>query len=178
MYRPSMFLPSKPRIISSIILFILLTSPLWAEEFTGKVVGVSDGDTIKVMHLGRAERVRLYGIDCPEKGQAFGNRAKQFTSQMVFGKDVIVKTHGCDKYGRILGDVFLPDGTSLNQELVRAGLAWWFRKYSNDRNLERLEAEARAGKLGLWADPYAIPPWEFRRAQRDLLGRRNVQDLN
>jgi micrococcal nuclease len=85
-----MLFPSKSKIICSIILSLLLYSPLWAEEFTGKVVGVSDGDTIKVMYLGRAERVRLYGIDCPEKGQAFGNRAKQFTSQMVFGKDVLL----------------------------------------------------------------------------------------
>jgi micrococcal nuclease len=129
-----MSLPSKSKIIFLIILSLLFTSPLYAEEFTGKVVGVSDGDTIKVMYLGRAERVRLYGIDCPEKGQAFGNRAKQLTSQTVFGKNVMVKTHGCDRYGRILGDVFLPDGRSLNQELVRAGYAWWFRKYSNDRN--------------------------------------------
>jgi micrococcal nuclease len=131
------------------------------------VVGVSDGDTIKVMYQGHAERVRLYGIDCPEKGQAFGNRAKQFTSKMVFGKNVLVKTHGCDKYGRILGDVFTPDGRSLNQELVRAGYAWWFRRYSNDRNLERLEEEARSAKRGLWADLNAVPPWEWRKGFRD-----------
>ncbi len=155
-----MFLPSKSKLIFSIILSLLFTSPLWAEEFTGKVVGVSDGDTITVMRLGRGEKVRLYGIDCPEKGQAFGNRAKQFTSEMVFGKEVLVKTHGCDRYGRILGDVFLPDGQSLNQELVRAGYAWWFRRYSNDVTLARLEEEARAAKVGLWADPHAVPPWE------------------
>ena len=113
------------------------------------MVGVSDGDTITVMRLGRGEKVRLYGIDCPEKGQAFGNRAKQFTSDMVFGKEVLVKTHGCDKYGRILGDVFTPDGQSLNQELVRAGYAWWFRRYSNDANLKRLEEEARAAESGV-----------------------------
>jgi micrococcal nuclease len=89
--------------IYSIILSLLFTSPLGAKEFTGKVVGVTDGNTITVMHLGKSERVRLHGIDCPEKGQAFGNRAKQFISRMVFGKDVIVKTHGFDRYGRILG---------------------------------------------------------------------------
>lgn len=157
-----MFLPSKFKLIFPVILCLLITSPIWAEEFTGKVVGVSDGDTITVMRLGRGEKVRLYGIDCPEKGQAFGNRAKQFASQMVFGKNVLVKTHGCDKYGRILGDVFI-DGKSLNQELIRAGYAWWFRRYSNDRNLERLEAEARTAKKGLWIDPHAVAPWEWRK---------------
>jgi micrococcal nuclease len=154
------------RVIFPIILFLLFASSLYAEEFTGKVVGISDGDTIKVMYEGRAEKVRLYGIDCPEKGQAFGNRAKQFTSDLVFGKEVLVNTHGCDKYGRILGDVFTPDDQSLNQELVRAGYAWWFRRYSNDANLKKLEEEARANKVGLWADPHAVTPWEWRRCMK------------
>jgi micrococcal nuclease len=160
---------SKSKILCSFILFLILfaSSPLWAEEFTGKVVGVSDGDTIKVMYLGRAEKVRLYGIDCPEKGQAFGNRAKQFTSEMVFGKEVLVKTHGCDRYNRILGNVFLPDGTNLNQELVKNGLAWWFKRYVKDVTLAILQEEARAAKVGLWADPNAVPPWEWRRGCRD-----------
>jgi micrococcal nuclease len=82
---------------------------------------------------------------------------------MVFCKSVMVKTHGCDRYGRILGDVFLPDGRSLNQELVRNGFAWWFRRYSNDETLQRLESEARAAKLDLWSEPHAIPPWEYRK---------------
>ncbi len=73
--------------------------------------------------MGQAKKVRLHGIDCPERSQAFGNRSKQFTSQMVFGKNVMVKTHGCDHYGRLLGDVFLLDGKSLNQELIKHGYA-------------------------------------------------------
>jgi micrococcal nuclease len=165
--KQGMSLPSKSRVIYSIILSLLFSSPLWAEEFTGKVVGVADGDTITVIRHGRGEKVRLYGIDCPEKGQAFGNRAKQFTSQMVFGKDVLVKTHGCGKYNRILGDIFLPDGGHLNQELVRNGYAWCFKKYVKDVTLARLEEEARTAKVGLWADPHAVPPWEFRRSCRD-----------
>jgi micrococcal nuclease len=162
-----MFFPSKSKLIFPTIILLFFVSPLWAEEFTGKVVSVSDGDTITVMHLGRGGKVRLYGIDCPEKGQAFGNRAKQFTSKMVFGKEVLVKSHGCDRYGRILGDVFLPDGRSLNQELIRAGYAWWFRKYSNDEMLAMLESKARASREGLWADPHAVPPWEYRKNCRN-----------
>lgn len=74
-------------------------------HFAGQVVGVTDGDTISVMHNGRAEKVRLHGIDCPEKGQAFGQRAKQFTSALVFGKEVTVTVHDSDKYGRTIDEV-------------------------------------------------------------------------
>jgi len=132
-------------------------------HFTGKVVGVSDGDTISVMHNGKAERIRLSGIDCPEKSQAFGQRAKQFTSALVFGKDVTVNVQDTDRYGRTVGEVKLLDGRVLNQELVQAGLAWWYRKYApGDTTLERLETEARAAKRGLWVEPHPVPPWEWR----------------
>src|SRR2546426_3984017 len=97
---------------------ILLLPALTFADFSGRVVGISDGDTIKVMHNGKAEKIRLYGIDCPEKGQAFGQRAKQFTSAMVFGKTVTIQEHGQDMYGRTVGDVILLDGRVLNRELV------------------------------------------------------------
>jgi endonuclease YncB( thermonuclease family) len=89
-------------------------------SFTGPVVSVLDGDTIKVLHYTQPERIRLSGFDCPEKGQAYGNRAKQAASALVFGKDVILQTHGQDKYGRTLADVLLKDGTNVNHELVKA----------------------------------------------------------
>src|SRR5689334_11736838 len=89
-----------------------LASVTLAATFTGHVVSVLDGDTIEVMHNGRAERIRLSGIDCPEKGQAYGNNAKHAASKLVFGKEVTLQTHGKDKYGRTLGDVFLLDGTN------------------------------------------------------------------
>lgn len=135
-------------------------------NFTGKVVGVLDGDTIEVLHDGHAERVRLNGIDCPEKGQPFGKKAKQFTSTMVFGKEVDIQVLGFDRYGRTIGDVMLGDGRNLNRELVRAGFAWWYRKYSKDFTLGDLEDEARLAKQGLWADPNPVPPWEWRKARR------------
>ncbi len=132
--------------------------------FKGTVVGVAHGDTISVMREGRAVEVRLAGIDCPEKKQPFGTRAKGFTSDLAFGKEVNVQVQTYDGYGRIVGEVILPDGTSLNQELVRAGLAWWYRKYApNDRILKVLEDEARNAKQGLWADCCPIPPWEWRK---------------
>ena len=138
-------------------------------SFTGKVVGVTDGDTIKVFHNGKAEKIRLYGIDCPEKGQAFGNRAKQFTSQLVFGKEVTVKDYGLDnnRFERTLGEIVLPDGRVVNEELLRAGLAWWYRKYVPNRvDLAALEEEARTAKRGLWADPNPVPPWCFRKRMK------------
>jgi len=131
--------------------------------FSGKVVGVLDGDTIKVMHQGQADRVRLQGVDCPEKRQAFGKRAKQFTASLAMGQGVTVETDGRDRYGRILGTVILPDGRNLNRELVKAGYAWWYRQFSSDGTFEELEAEARTAQRGLWRDPHPVPPWEFRK---------------
>jgi len=150
----------------SAILILFLVVPGLADTFSGRVVAVTDGDTIKVMHQGRAERVRLQGIDCPEKQQAFGKRAKQFTADMVMGKEVTVIAEKADRYGRTLGYVILPDGRNLNRELVQAGLAWWYRHYSSDSSLGELEAEARAAKRGLWQDLQPVPPWEFRRTGR------------
>jgi micrococcal nuclease len=100
---------------------ILFPTLLLAADFIGRVVGISDGDTILVMHDGKAEKIRLNGIDCPEKRQASGQRAKQFTSKLTFGQEVTVKTFGHDKYRRTIGDVLLADGRILNQELVKAG---------------------------------------------------------
>ena len=154
---------ARPLLLLCLTLLVLANS-VQARDFIGKVVGVSDGDTINVLHNGKAERIRLSGIDCPEKGQAFGQRAKQLTSALVFGKDVTVQVLGHDKYGRTIGEVTLLDGRVLNHELVRAGLAWWYRKYAPmDATLERFEAEARNVKRGMWVDPNPVPPWEWRK---------------
>ncbi len=148
------------RLLPIVLALLLIPQLGLAASFTGQVAGVIDGDTIEVMHEGKAERIRLHGIDCPENGQSFGKRAKEATSGLVFGKTVMVEGRGRDKYGRTIGDVFR-DGLHVNQELVQDGWCWWFRKYApNDRVLERLEAEARAAKKGLWRDPAPIPPWD------------------
>ena len=169
--------------IAIIILFIFYAITALAAEpvtFTGKVVGVKDGDTIVVLRyhvqnnpdaltVPSAEQVtiRLAGIDCPEKAQAFGQRAKQFTSFLVFDREVTVKIYSKTlTYGRSVGDVILPNGESLSQELLKAGLAWWYRHYSKDEHLGELEAIARREKRGLWADPNPVPPWEFRKGKR------------
>ena len=145
------------------ILLILWPIGVAFADFSAPVVSILDGDTIEVLHNTHPERVRLSGIDCPEKGQAFGNRAKQAASALAFGKDVTLQTHGQDKYRRTLADVFLLDGTHVNHTLVKEGWCWWYRKYApRNRELERLERNAREGKKGLWVAPTQVPPWEWR----------------
>ncbi len=155
-------------LLSVLFLVVLHTPSVEATDFlfTGKVVAVLDGDTIEVLHNGKAERIRLNGIDCPEKKQAFGQKAKQFTSSLTFGKTVMVVPREKDRYKRIVGDVFLPNGVNVSYELVRAGLAWWYRKYSDDVLLAVLELEAQLERKGLWIDLSPIPPWEWRKPKR------------
>ena len=151
----------------AICLFLFLLIPsLAVGDFSGPVVSVLDGDTIEVLHNNRPEHIRLSGIDCPEKGQAYGTRAKQAASELVLGGEVTLQTYGHDKYGRTLADVLLLDGTNVNYTLVEDGWCWWYRKYApGDTVLEGLEKDAREGKKGLWADPQPVPPWEWRRSR-------------
>jgi endonuclease YncB( thermonuclease family) len=112
-------------------------------------------------------KVRLHGVDMPEKAQAFGTRARQFASELAFQKTVTVRVRDTDRYGRLVAEVILPDGRSLNHELVRAGMAWWYRQYArSDATLAQLEAAAKAAKRGLWSDPHAVAPWEWRKERR------------
>lgn len=143
---------------------------LSSQKFSGPVVRIKDGDTIFVLHDGRAEEIRLNGIDCPEKDQPYGAEATKYISRLVLGKEVTVTGYELDRFGRTVGDIALANGTDVNRELVRAGLAWWFRKYSQDKNLEQLETRAREGKQGLWNSAHPIPPWEWRRMVRERAG--------
>ena len=127
---------------------------------TTSVVSIPPNDTHEVLHDQRPERIRLNGIDCPEKGQALGNRAKQAASIRVFGKEVTVQTYRRDKYGRTIANVLLPDSTNINHTLVKDCWCWWYRKNAPGNTvLEALEKEAREAKKGLWADPQPVPPW-------------------
>lgn len=132
--------------------------------FEGKVTSVKDGDTYKVLYNGSEITIRLAHIDCPEKKQAFGSKAKQFASDICFGKNVTVITEGkTDRNKRIIGEIILQSGTNVNKELLRNGMAWHFKKYSSDPLYARLEAEARKKRVGLWQDPNPIPPWSWRK---------------
>ena len=154
-------------LVPLLLTILFLPATLFATEFTDSVVSVLDGDTIEVLNGHHTERIRLSGIDCPEKGQAYGQKAKQAASALVFGKEVVLQTHGQDKYGRTLADVLLLDRTNVNHTLVGEGWCWWYRKYApGDVELERLEKEARDSKKGLWQDPAPVPPWKWRKRKQ------------
>jgi endonuclease YncB( thermonuclease family) len=151
----------------SIAVIVLWALTALAGALSGQVVRVLDGDLLEIHHQGKTERIRLNGIDCPETGQAYGERAKQATSELVSGKDVMLNTYGPDKNGRTIADVLLSDGTNVNYVLVKEGWCWWDRKYApGNRKLEGLEKEAREAKKGLWAEPNPVPPWKWRKKSR------------
>lgn len=147
--------------------FISFLSFRVLSTISGKIVGVSDGDTVTLLTSKNMEiKVRLEGIDCPEKKQAYGQKAKQFTSDLCFGKQVTLQKIKQDKYGRALGYIKLPDGTNLNKEILKAGYGWHFKKYNKSQELAALEQQAKAARKGLWADPNPIAPWVFRKMKR------------
>ena len=155
------------RIVATAIAWVVLaTTTIAADTITGRVVGVTDGDTITVRGTTDTIKVRLSGIDTPERGQPFGTKAKQALSEKVFGKDVSISSSGEDRYGRTLGVIIL-DGESVNLWLVRDGWAWWYERYApDDTQLRDAQQEARQAGRGLWADPNPVPPWDWRRGKR------------
>ena len=149
------------------LLTLALSAHFALADFTGKVVGVSDGDTITVLNGTTEVKVRLDGIDAPEKAQPWGTRAKQATSKGCFGKTVTVIGKDTDRYGRTIG-VIEVDGRNLNLALVRSGYAWWYRKYAGtNEDLADAEREARGEKRGLWQDASPVPPWDWRDGERE-----------
>jgi len=139
-----------------------------ADTLAGRVVGVADGDTITVLDSDKVQhKIRLAGIDAPEKKQPFGNRSKESLSELAYDKTVTVETDKRDKYGRKVGKV-LVNGKDVNLVQVERGMAWFYRQYQreqspNDRRLyEAAEDGAKADKRGLWHDVGPVPPWEFR----------------
>lgn len=143
----------------------LLVAQTVSADFSGKVVGVSDGDTITVLKDREQVKVRLVEIDAPEKGQAYGNRSKQTLSELVLGKQVEIRERGTDRYGRTLGRIY-QSGLDVNAEMVRRGMAWVYVKYAKDQGLYQIQAEAREQRRELWADKEPVPPWEWRRARK------------
>jgi endonuclease YncB( thermonuclease family) len=120
-----------------------------AATYSARVVSITDGDTLHALYEGREVIARLRWIAAPEKGQSFGDQAREALGKLVAGQVVIVRDYGPDGNGRRLAEVVLADGRNVNRELVRLGWAWWFRKYSHDGALGTLEAEARSAACGL-----------------------------
>jgi endonuclease YncB( thermonuclease family) len=144
-------------------IFFLVLFTVNAGEIRGKIVSVSDGDTVTLLTKNNEQiKIRLAAVDCPEKKQDFGEKAKQFTSDFCFGKKVKVLTTGTDRNRRAIGFVYVK-GKCLNKELLKAGLAWHYKKYNNDEEYANLENEARANKIGLWGMKNPLEPWLFRK---------------
>jgi micrococcal nuclease len=158
------------------ILFLLISlvlSPVFndfvqAETITGKVVSVSDGDTITIAGTWKQVKIRLFGIDTPETSQSYGQAAKNFTSAMIAGREVRVEPITTDRYGRTVGMVFVDD-INLNEQIVAQGFGWMYRQYCKESycyDWLKLEEAAKAARKGLWAEANPVPPWEYRQEQR------------
>ncbi len=133
-------------------------------QLKGKVVSIADGDTFTLLTAENKQvKVRLHGIDAPEKKQPFGQRAKQHLSKLVFGKQVKLSALKKDRYGRTLGIVYDESGGNVNESMLRAGMAWHFKRYDKNITWARLEREARNNRVGLWSQPGAIAPWKWRK---------------
>jgi endonuclease YncB( thermonuclease family) len=139
----------------------------------GRITGIVDGDTVNVLILGKQQiRVRLAFVDAPEKGQAFGQRAKQAMSELVFGKDVKLRPHTIDRYGRLVARV-LVDNQDAGFELLKQGLCWVYEQYMPEASpdiqasYQQAQAVAREQKFGLWSDPFPVPPWDWRKGEKE-----------
>ena len=152
-------------IISIFFLFAVFFA-LNNEFLKGKVLGFSDGDSITILTADFTQvKIRLHGIDCPEKSQDFGNKAKQFTADLCFGKTVKVEALDTDRCGRTIGMVTLPDGNVLNKELLKVGFAWHYKYFDQSNEFSELEETAKREKVGLWIHSNAVAPWEFRKVK-------------
>lgn len=151
-----------------IIALLVLPISSLAESISGRVVGISDGDTLTILDSTNTQiKIRLAAIDAPEKAQAFGQKGKQALSDICFDKHATIKVVDTDRYGRTVGEVTCA-GTNANETMVRSGFAWVYRKYAKGYgHLYPLEENAKAAKNGLWADPNPMPPWEWRKMQRN-----------
>lgn len=133
------------------------------EQFVAQVVAIADGDTLSVSHDGTTRKLRLCGIDSPEKAQTFGQQAKNFTSDMALGQQVHVTVVGKDRFGRSISEVSLADGRNLNDLILEQGMGWWYEKYCPaDQRRRSMESGARERRVGLWRDKAPVAPWTYR----------------
>lgn len=162
-------------ILILICLFLIYPKTLLAELLYGRVVGVSDGDTITVLDSSNTQyKVRLSGIDAPEKKQPFGNVSKKSLSDLAFNGQANVYWHKKDRYQRLIGKVYV-SGIDVNLEQIKRGMAWYYVKYKKELSdqdqylFEISESYARDNYIGLWSDSNPIPPWEFRSKKKEKI---------
>ena len=146
--------------------FIFLSFSLNA-QIKAKVVGIKDGDTVLVLLGDKSQKtLRLAEVDCPESGQPFGKNAKQFTSSQIFGKEIIFYETDTDRYGRTIAKIYYNNGKYLSAEIIKVGLGWWYHQYSTNKELGKMQENAKTKNLGLWQDKNAISPYEWRQLQK------------
>ncbi len=136
-----------------------------ADTLTGKVVRIADGDTVTILVGANQVRVRLFGIDAPERGQDYSRKSKEALADLVIEKEVRVVVHDKDRYGRTVGDIYVGD-TFVNEKMIKDGWAWNYAHYSKSKHYAELEREAREARKGLWAGKNPIPPWDYRAKER------------
>ena len=156
------------RLITGLAVYISCICLAQAEVLSGRVVKIADGDTLTVLdESNRQHKIRLVGIDAPERAQPFGTVSRQNLADLVFGKTVTVEWHKQDRYQRVLGKVLL-NGQDVNLKQIKAGLAWYYKQYDKDQRAAERKLYAEAQKaanlkgIGLWSDPMPVAPWDFR----------------
>lgn len=154
------FLAFFPLFITIVLVFAAVAAPALPEN---TVIGITDGDTVKIMGAdAQPFKVRLKGIDAPERGQPYARKSKKALSDLIYKKQVKIRGNKKDRYGRTLARLYVDD-LDVSAEMVRQGAAWVYRKYTKDPILYAAEDEAKAHKRGLWTLPDPLPPWEYRR---------------
>lgn len=145
-----------------LFLLLLLNGSAYCQEFTAKVIAVLDGDTVLVKRAKGVVKIRMVGIDAPEKAQTFGETSKHSLSDMVMGKQVTIKSQAVDKYGRMVAAINV-NGLDVNAEQIRRGMAWENSNFHSDKTLLALQEEAKQAPRGLWALSDPTPPWDWRK---------------
>ena len=158
--------------VFAVIALSILTTAIHAETLTGRVVGIADGDTLTLLDATKTQhKIRLAGIDSPEKIQPFGQHCKKSLSDLAYDRVATVETSKLDRYGRAIGKVWV-DSQDVNLEQIRRGCGWHYKKYQNEQSPEdRLSYNSaeeldRANRIGLWADQDPVPPWDWRHTRR------------
>ncbi len=164
--------------LTALLIALLCAVPALAVELTGKVIHVADGDTLTILTPDKQQhRIRIAGIDAPEKAQPFGNRSKENLSRIAYNKEALADCPKTDRYGRQVCKVWVqpqdcpqcPKTLDVGYAQISAGLAWWYRAYARDQSpedrgrYESEETDARLHRRGLWVDDGTVPPWEWRR---------------
>ncbi len=154
-------------IMLKLFLPLLFLTSLTYSQVVGTVVSITDGDTF-VFYSKESNaqiKVRLHGIDAPEKKQSFGNVSKNYLAELIFQKQVTVTIRNLDKYGRSIGIVFV-DGLNVNEKMLEMGMAWHFLKYDNNPLWDNIQNQAIASKIGLWKEDNPTPPWVWRKIKQ------------